>query len=290
MLMQKTIVVAVIAVTICVGSIVTVGAMIAAPRLVGIGAPPAEITAESINIPGTNAASIAGWFIPGKADSGSVLLLHGIRANRTQMIGRAKFLNDAGYSVLLIDMQAHGETAGTHITFGYRESRDVRDAVAFLRSQNPHHAIGVLGVSLGGAAILLGNEPLKANAVVVEAVYNNIAKAAKNRLKIRLGSVGQLLAPLLLWQIGPRLGIELDSLSPSVAIAHLQSPVMIIAGENDQRTTLADSRDLYDNASEPKILWIVPGAKHEDFHRKYKKEYESRVLGFLQKHMGSTAT
>ena len=53
------------------------------------------------------------------------------------MVDRALFLRDAGYSVLLIDFQATGESPGDVITFGWRERLDVLAAVDFLRRALP---------------------------------------------------------------------------------------------------------------------------------------------------------
>jgi predicted alpha/beta hydrolase len=96
-------------------------------------------------------------------------------------------------------MQGHGETTGKYITFGYRESRDVHAALSYLKSRLPGKPIGVIGVSLGGAATLLGKEPIQTDAVILEAVYSSIERAIENRLAIRLGEFGRFLAPLLLW-------------------------------------------------------------------------------------------
>ncbi len=283
-------VVVIVALTISVSAVVVVGAKLVAPGMHNVGAPPDMLSAQTIQIPRPDAEPIAGWFVVGKPEVGGMLLLHSVRSNRREMVERAQFINSAGYSVLLIDMQGHGETPGTHITFGYRESRDVRDAIRYLRERAPESPIGILGVSLGGAAALLGEEPLDVDALILEAVYSNIEKATANRLEIRLGKFGRYLAPLLLWQIEPRLGISLQSMSPVTAIGRLDVPVLIVAGENDRRTTLSDSRELFAHAPEPKSLWVVPGARHENFHRFSAAEYERKILAFLQTYMHYSAT
>jgi len=58
-------------------------------------------------------------------------------------------------------------------------------------------------------------------------------------------------------------------------------PKLFIAGAEDQHTTLAESRELFDNASEPKEFWVVSGARHQDLHAFAKAEYERRVLAFF---------
>ena len=60
--------------------------------------------------------------------------MHGVRSNRLQMLDRARFLNKFGYSVLLFDFQAHGESIGDHITFGYLESLDANAGYSYLES------------------------------------------------------------------------------------------------------------------------------------------------------------
>ncbi|TGO02703.1 hypothetical protein PN36_20480 [Candidatus Thiomargarita nelsonii] len=268
------------------GFILVIGGLLAAPNPQICGDPPEDLSAVSIYP--ENGPPIAGWFIQGKQQQGGVLLLHSIRSNRREMIGRARFLRDAGYTVLMIDMQAHGETPGTNITFGYLESRDVHNAINYLRSRIPNQPIGVIGVSLGGAAALLGKEPINADAVVLEAVYSDIKRALENRLVIRFGAYGKYLAPLLVWQIQPRLNISTEKLAPVSAISRLKSPVMIVTGSDDQHTVLAESKALFTEASEPKYFWVLEGAIHENLHQYSPKEYERRILAFFQKYLRSS--
>jgi uncharacterized protein len=124
--------------------------------------------------------------------------MHGIHSNRLSMVRRARLLNAAGFSVLLFDFQAHGESTGARITFGHLEAEDAGSAVAFVRARLPNERIGAIGTSLGGAAALLGPHPLPVNALVLESVYSDIAPAITNRLRAVLGpSLGGIAAPTL---------------------------------------------------------------------------------------------
>jgi pimeloyl-ACP methyl ester carboxylesterase len=261
------------------------GGYLAAPRMHGVGDPPAGFSAEQIPVQRHDGEKIAGWFAAGESGKPGVLLLHSVRSDRREMVGRAKFLLEAGYSVLLIDMQGHGETRGENITFGYRESFDAHEALSFLRARVKGRKVGVIGVSLGGAASLLGESPVNADAVVLEAVYISIESAVKNRVSIRVGKLGEYLAPLLTWQIEPRLGIPLTALSPLQAIKRLKAPVMVIGGAEDRRTLREESQRLFEQAAEPKRLWLIEGAKHQNFHLYAKAEYEERILEFLGVHL-----
>ena len=71
-----------------------------------------------------------------------------------------------------------------------------------------------LGVSLGGAATLLGKTAVEADALVLESVFPTIEEAVADRIEARLGSVGRLLAPLLYEQIPLRIGVPIEKLRP----------------------------------------------------------------------------
>lgn len=201
------------------------------------------------------------------------------------MLERAQFLYQAGYSVILPDLQAHGESPGRRITWGYRESRGVKRLIAWTRQTFPGESIAIIGVSLGGAASLLGEAPAKVDALVIESVYSEIVQAIENRLVIYLGKPGKLLAPLLSWQIQAWLNIPLASLSPISSIKNLTSPVLVMAGKEDRRTHLRETLALYEAAPGKKSLWLIEQARHQDLHRFSPAEYRRRVLLFLQENM-----
>ena len=261
------------------------GGQLVAPQPVLIGSAPDDLRAEAVVIPG-QAGSIHGWWISGDADKASVLLLHGIRANRIAMLGRARLLARHGYSVLLIDLQAHGESPGEAITLGLRESAGVQLAREWIRRKRPGKAIGAIGVSLGGASILLGPPPSGFDAVVLEAVYPDARQALRNRMAMRLGAVaGPLLGKLLEVQVKPRLGILLEQLRPIDHIAAIGAPVLVIAGGKDRHTTPAESAALLARARDPKEYWLLPEAAHQDFLGADPVGYERRVLGFFDRYL-----
>jgi uncharacterized protein len=208
--------------------------------------------------------SLDGWVDRG-GESPMVLLLHGVRADRLAMVSRAQLLTRHGFSVLLIDLQAHGETPGESITLGYRESADVVAARDWIRSRAPGRRIGVIGTSLGGASVLLAPPPSGFDAVVLEAVYPRVGRAVENRIRIRLGGLAPALTPLLMMQLQPRLHISESDLEPIRSIGRLGAPVLVVAGSRDEHTTVAESEELFAAASAPKLLWVVEGAKHQDF-------------------------
>ena len=254
---------------------------LAAPVPRAVGPPPADLPGQAARVISPAGGSLRGWLVPGRPGAGAVLLLHGIRGSRLDMLDRARFLHAAGYTVLLYDSRAHGESDGSRITFGHLESLDARAGLGYLRRAAPGERLGVIGISLGGAAVLLGSQPLGVSALALEAVYPTLEEAVENRLALRLGALGPPLAPLLTLQLRPRLGFSAADLRPIEGIERVEAPILMIAGAEDRHTTLAQSRRLFARAQPPKAFWEVAGAGHVDYHRAVREEYEARVGAFL---------
>ncbi|WP_020394626.1 alpha/beta hydrolase [Thiolinea disciformis] len=226
--------------------------------------------------------STHGSFLKSESNSICALLLHGVRSNRASMIGRASFLKDMGISSLLIDLQAHGETLGSEITFGIRESVDAANGVSFLKEVKECGKIVAIGQSLGGASALLGNGPIHVDALILESVYPTIEEAVQNRLEMRLGKMGKIIAPFLYLQIPLRIDVSLSELKPIEAIKKVNVPVFIISGSNDEHTKAEETERLFHAANESKQLWLVKGAAHEDLLSYRPEEYKAKISSFIK--------
>ena len=114
---------------------------------------------ENVTFPARDGVSLAGWFVPRRDTKRAVVLLHGNGATRTQMLARARFFHDHGYSALLYDARGHGESGDALVSFGWYETRDLLGAIDWLRARG-FSEIGLLGVSQGGATIALAASDL----------------------------------------------------------------------------------------------------------------------------------
>jgi len=262
-------------------SLLVIGQLLTGPASTAVGTLVTDFPAKPVQFPADAEFPVHGWLVYGEPDKGVVLLVHSIRSNRLEMLSRARFLNERGYSVLLIDLQAHGESPGKRITFGARESESVDAAVAFLRETFPREKIGAIGVSLGAAAIVLAKHAIKLDAVILESLHPTVEEAVENRLKLHFGEHGSALLPLILFQFSFYLDIPISELSPITEIDNLNIPLLLISGTNDAHTTLPETERLFAAAREPKEIWIIPGAGHFNMHSYAGRTYEDRTLAFL---------
>lgn len=259
------------------------GEWLTRPVPAAIGAPPADLHAETVTLRYGDGQHLAGWFVPGRPGEGAVLLLHSVRSSRLQMLARARWLQREGIASLLVDAPSHGESSGGRIGFGRLEAPGADAALAWLRQRVPGEKVGAIGTSLGGASLLFARREPEVDALVLESVYPTIVDALQDRLAMRLGTTaGQALAPLLLVQIPLRLGFGTGQLRPIAAIARVRAPLLLASGTDDLHTRWPETEALFAAAPEPKTLWAVPGAAHVDLHAFDAAAYEATLRPWLQ--------
>jgi len=184
-----------------------------------------------------------------------------------------------------VDLQAHGESEGERIAFGHREAADVAASIRKLRELAPEEHIGALGRSLGAAAIVFSDvQPLLA-ATVLESLYPTLDGALAHRLRIRFGALGPWLAPLLLVQLEPRLGVRPEQLRPIERLALFRHPVLLAHGAADRHTPIDEAERMFAALPAEKESFFVADAAHVDLHRAGEDEYERRIGAFFIKHL-----
>ena len=262
-----------------------IGIYLSRTNQVSIQKPQTSLALEDVSFVSKSGAILHGWYIQGEENKAGVLLMHGVHSNRLQMLNRAEILHGAGYSVLLFDFQGEGESIGKKITFGYLEALDAEAGYEYLKRRIGQEGIGVIGVSLGGAAAVLGDVKYKADAIILESVYPSIEKAIENRLRVKIGSLGVYLLPILTTQLKIQLGIDTKKLQPISQIGKVKGALFVIGGAEDKRTTKSETISLYSKAKTKRELWVIDGASHIDFDEYVPTEYTTKILNFFNKNL-----
>ena len=135
---------------------------------------------QNIEFTTSDGLKLKGWWIPNLSKS-TIVVIHGYGANRAgwkgiDTKGQEKYIDwmagavplfRAGYSLLLFDLRACGESEGEMATIGYHEQKDVEAAIEWLLENNhktgdaPTEHIGLLGFSMGGNVALRGGRIVK---------------------------------------------------------------------------------------------------------------------------------
>jgi len=218
-----------------------------------------------------------------------VLLLHGNGASREQTADNAAWLAERGYATLTIDFRGHGQSSASSHSFGWNESKDVRAAFAWLKEKEHGASVALVGISMGGASALLGdNGPVAADAMVLQAVYSDIRHSIRNRMASMISRwPATLFEPLLSFQSRLRFGVWPSRLSPLDALERYRGPVLIMGGADDPFTPPEETRRMFDAVPGPKTLWLAPGVNHEGISDLKSADYRQQLLSFLERTIGT---
>jgi pimeloyl-ACP methyl ester carboxylesterase len=246
--------------------------------------------ARDVRLLSSDGVSLGATYWPGRrADGPAVLLLHGNGASRAAMAPNAAWLAAQGFAVLTIDFRGHGQSTPRPHSFGYGESADAHAAFRWLKRQQRGGKIAVVGVSLGGAAALIGPKgPIPADALVLQAVYPDIRRAIGNRIASIAGAgPAFFLEPMLSFQSRLRFGVLPGKLSPVAALPGYRGPVLIIGGAQDRYTPPAETRALYDAARGAKQLWWAADMDHATVSGVATPAYRTVLRSFLVRTIGA---
>ena len=247
-------------------------------------------TREDFDVRASDGVALRGWKIrPAAASAVWVMLFHGQGDNRAGMAGFAEFLLRAGFSVVMMDSRAQGESGGEIVTYGWKERSDTRDIVSALESSEKVRHLFALGVSMGAAVALQSAavEP-RIEAVAAEDPFANLREVSYDYAGVwRWPWLGMtLFRPASLEGMGTvRVvgGFDPDTVSPERAVAQRPFPVLLICGTEDHTIPCRHAEAIYKAAPGPKELWIVKGARHASAYGVAPTEYERRVLDFFQR-------
>jgi len=252
----------------------------------------AEATPEDLNLDYDNLTVIGEgdielkgfWTLTKEEPKGVIVLLHGIGANRAQMIEKANLLAQQGFDAVMMDGRAHGESQGDHVTYGYFEKKDVQKIVDFIKEENADIPVGIWGASLGGAIALQAMaEDDRIEFGVVESTFRSMDEIVFDYGK-RMAR-GVMLKPVTdyaLKRAGEEGGFDPQAVRPIESVTQISQPVMIAHGDADQRISVSYGQDLYDKLkTEDKELVIVPGAGHLDMMEVGGEGFISLVMDFM---------
>ena len=246
---------------------------------------------------------LAGWYIQsGDKDpptAPTVVIVHGWGVSKSDTLRYAATMHDQ-YNLMLIDTRASGRSSGDMMTFGVRESLDLKAMLDWLvRTKHPS-AIAVFGDSGGAAAAAkLARTDRRIQALILESAHarpeNPVEQRAGREAVARLGLAApppSVTAWAILVGVWLRSGAWPGDAAPIDAIQDLGSrPLAIIYGT-------ADDEDLPDKnalvlfsaaraAGVPVEIHACPGATHGKVVDSCPNEYRTWVESFLERAIGS---
>lgn len=242
---------------------------------------------EQFNFLASDALSLLNaWFIPAKNPKATIIYLHGVGDNKISGLLLAKVFYENNFNVMLYDSRAHGESGGKFCTYGYYEKHDVQIAIYEALKKFPKCKIGVFGTSMGAAVALQAAsiEP-RISAVVAEASFATLRQITVDYQKRLLRLPWHFLRNIAMKRSEIIARFKHREVSPIDAVKNIRVPVLFIHGKNDTFIKYQYSEQLFAAANEPKALWLIDHANHNNVHEIGKKEYEQRIVQFFEQYL-----
>lgn len=219
-----------------------------------------------------------------------VLCSHGYRSTGDGEYGAmAKFYHDLGCNVLIVDHQAHGESDGKYIGFGYHEYKDCIIWLNYLIDRFGSDIQIILeGISMGSATVMMmtGAPDLPKNVKFTVAdcgytsAYDEFEFCLKNYIHLPKFPI-LYSADMFNKSIN---GYAFKDASPIDAVANAKIPMLFIHGDADDFVPTYMVHQLYAAcSSEYKDLLLIEGAGHAESYRRDSEKYESKVKEFFDK-------
>jgi fermentation-respiration switch protein FrsA (DUF1100 family) len=251
-----------------------------------------HVEMQDVSLTAADGITLKAWFIqPADSNSKSVIILHGVTANRADSTGYAEIFLKQGYAVLLPDSREHGESGGNIATYGILEKYDVNLWTQWLR-QRAASCTYLLGESMG-AAIGLQATAVTPDlcAVAVESPYSTFRAISYERLgrgthtgPLFWRTLGRPVIEIAIAYTRMRYGIYLPDANPQAAVEQSQTPSLLIAGTADNNIPMHHAQELESVCATHCALWIVPGADHGGAFTVAHAEFEQHILDWFQTH------
>jgi pimeloyl-ACP methyl ester carboxylesterase len=244
---------------------------------------------------------------PGICSRGMIVFAHEFKSDMYSAARYCQGLLNAGFDVFSFDFRNHG---GSAYEENYNplqwcsdhELNDILGAIAYvedwLEKEGRPREIGLFGISRGGAAAIIAawRHP-EIKAVVTDGAFST-DKVIEHFMKRWAGIFAKIrfvyenhpptFWRFLRWMLFAECRRSLGVRFPSVRKALLDldgTPILIIHGEKDGYIPVDQARMLYAVSTEPKYLWVVPNAKHNQSAIVTPIEYAERLVSFFDEHL-----
>ncbi len=244
---------------------------------------------ENVTLKTTEGLSLRAWLISaGDRAKGTIMYLHGVEECKIVGLPFAKEFFDEGYNVFLYDSRRHGHSEGKFCTYGFYEKHDARTAVDYLASRSDLRLgpVGLFGSSMGAAVALqvTAIDP-RIRAVVAESGFATLRSVFDDYQKRMIILPWHYLRNIVIKRSERLAHFKANAVSPLESIRSITVPVFILHGTSDDRIDYRYSEQLFANANDPRELWLIPGARHDNMAEIGGEEYVRRIRGFFRQYL-----
>jgi alpha-beta hydrolase superfamily lysophospholipase len=243
------------------------------------------LSCESLTLKTAEGLQLSCWLVPSSvAAKGTIIYLHGVSECKIVGLPLAQQFHNQGYNVFLYDSRRHGDSGGTFCTYGFYEKHDVSTIISHLerRSDLRLGKVGLFGTSMGAAvALQVAAVDPRIAAVVAESGFATLRSIFDDYQKRMIKLPWHYLRNIVIKRSEHIAHFKANAVSPLDAVREMRVPLFILHGTADDLIASTYSEMVYRNAHEPKQLWLIEGARHDNMAEVGGNQYYTRILTFF---------
>ncbi len=234
----------------------------ASPEIVGL-------SYEEVRFPSADGVSLHGWFLPGKKGMPLLLFAHGNAGNISHRIDNLVHFQKLGLSVFIFDYRGYGLSEGQISEQGSYD--DIRGALVWLEKRGwKSQQMIYFGRSLGAGVVLQLALEMPPGGLVLESAFSSVARMGWHHQPLSYALFGW-------WALSSRY----DNLGK---ISQLHCPLLLFQGDRDRIVPPKMAHQLFARARQPKTLYLIPGAGHNNTYEVGGKAYWGQWRDFIEKY------
>ena len=215
-----------------------------------------------------------------------VILVHGFGSIANRLLEYCQFYENLGFSVLLIDLRAHGKSEGNFIGMGVKDKDDVENFITYLKTNYGTDIQIILhGFSMGAVTtmnVIKDNDPC-----IKFAVEDCGFTRSYIEMKYKIRKDMHIPATPM-YEFAYMFNVMIThnhyhKVQPIHSVKETKIPLLIIHGDKDDFVPVKHAYKINDNCASYHELLIVEGAPHTMSYKYDKEDYEEYVKRFIKK-------
>lgn len=213
---------------------------------------------------------------------------HGFRSSaKGSFAGSLRYFYGQGFTILLIDHRAHGQSEGKYITYGVLERVDLRDWVfCALEMLGEDIQIVLDGISMGATTVLMAGAldlPENVRGLIADSGFTSPYDIFVEVLARTFHAKPFPILPLCGLMAEMKANFGFKDATTLEAMAENEIPVLFVHGEEDDFVPIEMSEANFEACKGEKYFVRVPGAKHGCGYLVDRENCEQAMTAFFEK-------